>query len=149
MRWGRVSMFIVFLFQYLVPGFPDGASGKEPTCQCRRFKRWGFDPWVGKIPWRRTWQTTPVFLPGKSHDRGAWQATIHRVAQSQTRLKWLSIQVPIPSTQSIFFSILYFIHFCKIIQIFLKQATIGFCLKAKGCPHESSYSAVMSNILPT
>ena len=41
--------------------------GKEPTCQCRRSKRRGFDPWVGKIPWRRKWQPTPVFLPGKSH----------------------------------------------------------------------------------
>jgi len=26
-----------------------------------------FDPWVGKIPWRRAWQPTPVFLPGESH----------------------------------------------------------------------------------
>ena len=48
-------------------GFPGGASGKEPTCQCRRCKRCGFDPWVRKMPWRRTWQPTPVFLPGKSH----------------------------------------------------------------------------------
>ena len=39
-------------------------SGKESTCQCRRH---GFDPWVGKVPWRRKWQPTPVFLPGKSH----------------------------------------------------------------------------------
>ena len=31
-------------------GFPGGASGKEPVCQCRRHKRLGFDPWVGKIP---------------------------------------------------------------------------------------------------
>ena len=37
---------------------------KKPTCQCRRH---GFDPWVGKIPWRRKWHPTPVFLPGKSH----------------------------------------------------------------------------------
>ena len=34
---------------------------------CRRHKRHGFDPWVGKIPWRRAWQPTPVFLPGESH----------------------------------------------------------------------------------
>ena len=27
----------------------------------------GFDPWAGKIPWRRKWQPTPVFLPGESH----------------------------------------------------------------------------------
>ena len=30
-------------------------------------KRHGFDPWVGKIPWRKIWQPTPVFLPGESH----------------------------------------------------------------------------------
>ena len=46
---------------------PDGASGKEPTCQCRRRKRFGYDPRVRKIPWRRQWQPTPVFLPEKSH----------------------------------------------------------------------------------
>ena len=32
-----------------------------------QFGRLGFDPWVGKIPWRRAWQPTPVFLPGESH----------------------------------------------------------------------------------
>ena len=47
-------------------GFPGGANGKEPTCQCRRQKRCRFAPWVGKIPWRRSWQPTPVFLPGES-----------------------------------------------------------------------------------
>ena len=29
--------------------------------------RCGFHPWVGKIPWRRAWKPTPVFLPGESH----------------------------------------------------------------------------------
>ena len=48
-------------------GFPGSTSGKEPTCPCRRCKRHGFDPLVGKIPWRRAWQPTPVFLPGESH----------------------------------------------------------------------------------
>ena len=43
------------------------ASGKEPTCQSRTCKRCRFDPWVGKIPWRRVWQPTPVFLPRESH----------------------------------------------------------------------------------
>ena len=51
--------------QFLEPlGFPRGFSGKKSTCQCRRL---GFDPWVGKIPWRRAWQPTPVLLPGESH----------------------------------------------------------------------------------
>ena len=48
-------------------GFPGGVSCKEPACQCRRHKRYGFDPWVGEIPWRRAWQPTAVFLPGESH----------------------------------------------------------------------------------
>ena len=45
--------------------FPGAARGKEPNSQCRRHKRCGFDPWVGKIPWRRVWQPTLVFLPGE------------------------------------------------------------------------------------
>ena len=36
-------------------------------CQCRRCRRHGFDPWVGKIPWRRKWQRSPIFLTGESH----------------------------------------------------------------------------------
>ena len=48
-------------------GFPGGASDKESACQCRRHKRCGSDPWVGKIPWRRKWHPTPVLLPGKCH----------------------------------------------------------------------------------
>ena len=50
----------------MATGFPGGASGKEPACRCRRQKRCGFDPWVRKIPWRRAWRPTPVFLPGES-----------------------------------------------------------------------------------
>ena len=43
-------------------GFPSGTSGKETAGQCGRHKRCGFDPWVGKIAWRRAWQIL-VFLP--------------------------------------------------------------------------------------
>ena len=46
---------------------PPWFRGKESTCQCRRHRGCGFDPGVGKIPWRRKWQPTPVFLPGESH----------------------------------------------------------------------------------
>ena len=57
---------LVLCFIYLSL-FYIGASGKEPACQFRRHKRCGFDPWIGKIPWRRAWQPTPVFLPGEPH----------------------------------------------------------------------------------
>ena len=65
-----------------------GTGCKEPTWQCRRPKRLGFDPCVGKIPWRRTWQPTPV-LSGFSYlenpmDRGAWPATVHGVSKRWT-----------------------------------------------------------------
>ena len=47
-------------------GLPWWLSSKESICQCRSCR---FSPWVRKIPWRRKWQLTPVFLPGKSHEQ--------------------------------------------------------------------------------
>ena len=48
-------------------GLPRWLSGKESTCRCRGCRRHMFNPWIRKIPWRRKWQPTPVFLPGKSY----------------------------------------------------------------------------------
>ena len=56
-------------------GFPGSASAKELTSQCRRHKKRGFDPWVGKITWRRAWKSTPVFFPGES--RGQRRLTVY------------------------------------------------------------------------
>ena len=52
--------------QCLEKGLHSWLSGKDPAYQCRRHRRHGFNPWVGKIPCRRNWKPTPVFLPGKS-----------------------------------------------------------------------------------
>ena len=49
---------------YVCIGFPCSSVGKESACNARDP---GFDPWVGKVPWRKKWQLTPAFLPGKSH----------------------------------------------------------------------------------
>ena len=68
-------------------GFPGDASGKEHACQCRRHKRHGFNPWVGKIPWRRHGNPLQYSCLGNTINRGAWQATVHSVAESQTQLK--------------------------------------------------------------
>ena len=46
-------------------------SGKEICLQCRSYRKHRFNPWVRKIPWRRAWQPTPVFLPGESHGQGS------------------------------------------------------------------------------
>ena len=60
-------VYYIYTLTLLLMGFPSSASGKEPACQCRRCKRCGFNPWLWKIPWRRAWQPSPVFLPGESH----------------------------------------------------------------------------------
>ena len=86
-------------------GFPGGASGKESCCQYRRCKRHGFDPWIRKIPWRKAWQPTPVFLPGESHGQSGipWWATVHRVAKSWTSLQGLSTHAVLGSVLILFF----------------------------------------------
>ena len=48
-----------------------GASGKEYTRQCRKCKTHRFNPWVGKIPWRRKWQPIPIFLLKESHGQSS------------------------------------------------------------------------------
>ena len=51
----------------VVGRLPRWFSGKESVCQCRRYRRCKFRPWSRKIPWRRKWQLTPLFLPGNVH----------------------------------------------------------------------------------
>ena len=46
---------------------PRWRSGKEPACQCRRYRRYELDRWLVMIPWRRNRQPTRVFLAGKFH----------------------------------------------------------------------------------
>ena len=75
--------------------FPGGASGKELTCQCGRCKRHGFNPWLRKIPWRRAWQPTPVFLPGESHGQRSLEGCSPQSLPGQTQLKRLSTDTQI------------------------------------------------------
>ena len=59
-----LPIFYAFIYMCIPPRWH---SGKQSSCQCRRHRRRGFNPRVRKIPWRRKWQPTPMFLPGKSH----------------------------------------------------------------------------------
>ena len=68
-----------------------GEVVKKSTCQCRRYNRCGFDPWIRKIPWSRKWQHAPVLLPGKipwtEEPGGLWSMGLQRV-----RHNWASMQ---------------------------------------------------------
>ena len=66
----------------LIQGFLGGSVVKNPPANARDTR----DPWVGKIPWRRKWQSTPVFLPGESHGQRSLEGTVHRVTKSRTPL---------------------------------------------------------------
>ena len=101
---------------YLVSSmcFPGGAGGKELACQCRRCKRPGFSPWVGKIPLSRAWQPTPVFCLENPMDRGAWwvgSTGSQRVRQD----KWLSTLARVTSRPTFIELIrwMWIVQFCK------------------------------------
>ena len=91
-QWGLEGRSFCIWLDYKV-GFPGGASGKVSDCQCRRCKRCGFHPWMGKIPWRRAWFPTQVFLSGVPWTKETGRLhRVHRTVQSQTRLKRLSTE---------------------------------------------------------
>ena len=84
-RWCLLCDKILYLVLWCIHlhllGLPRWLSSKERICQC---KRHGFNPWVGKIPWRKKWQSTLYSCLGNPMDREAWWATVHGVAKSHT-----------------------------------------------------------------
>ena len=80
-----------FIMIHKTLSFPGGVSGKELACQCRRHKRYGFNPWIGMIPGGE--HRNPLHYPCLENptDWGAWWAIVHRVAKSWKQLKWLSM----------------------------------------------------------
>ena len=65
-----------------------GSRWQSVCLQCRRP---GFDPWVGKIPWRRKWQPTPVSLPGKSHGQRSLVGCSPRGCKESGTTEWLTL----------------------------------------------------------
>ena len=119
----------------------------------------GFSPWVGKIPWRRKWQPTPVFLPGEFMDRRAWWAIVHGVRDSWTRLSenifwfglcnvlvafWLNEWMSCPGLNANFFLIVYFNWRMIALQYWL-----GFCLITTWISHRYTYVPSLLNLPPT
>ena len=80
--WKSEPILWVFLFGLLSTRLPWWLRGKKSACPCRIC---GFNPWVGKIPWRRKWKPTPVSLPGKFHRQRSLVATVHGVTKESDR----------------------------------------------------------------
>ena len=86
------------LFFCMHKTFPGCSEDKESTCSTGdpgsihlQYRRPRFNPWVRKIPWRREWPPTPVFLMENCMDGRTWQSAVHRVTKTWTWLKQLSI----------------------------------------------------------
>ena len=88
-RCGLMSSICIYIYKY----FFFKSQYRSRTSLVAQW--WGFhlpvqEMWVpslvGKLSWRRKWQPTPVFLPGKFHGQRSLAATVHGVAESQTRL---------------------------------------------------------------
>ena len=96
-------------------GFPGSSDGKESACNVG-------DPcsiWVGKIPWRRKWQPTPVFLPRKSHGQRSLAGYGPRgCKQSGTteRLTLSKLHLPLQGLNQLLLQLLTFSHLLKEVQ---------------------------------
>ena len=119
------SLWVIFIRIYTVCYYSHyiwWLSGEESTRQCRRC---GFVPWVGKIPWRRKWQSISIYCClENSVDRGAWWAMVRRVTKSWTQLSTsalFSFSLHAISFLLQFLDILYsysFLRYLQIISIF-------------------------------
>ena len=81
-----------------------------PACLCRRHKRRGFDPWVVKIPWRRAWPPTPVFLPGEY--RGLRSLTSYHLWCRRVRQDWSWLSMHAHTTHIYFLKFSNFLFYC-------------------------------------
>ena len=91
--WTWLSDWTELNWSSYLYGFLDGVSGQEPTCQCRRHKRCGFDPGLGRSPGGGHGNSLSYFCLENPMDRGAWWSTVHRITKSGTWQKRLSMHV--------------------------------------------------------
>ena len=103
-QWIRTTSNIMPLYR----GFPGDASGKEPACQCKRHRDMALSPGLERSP--RGGHGNPLHYPCLANpmDRGAWQDTVHGVAKSRTRLKWLSTHALLYRKRSQFTFLFYY-----------------------------------------
>ena len=96
---------------------PWWCSVKEFACHCRRPKRHGFNPWVRKIPWRRKWQPTPVFLFGESHEQRSLASYIPCGCKESDRTQHITEAYYLWTSFKIMSKNFFLILFCCLIHL--------------------------------
>ena len=81
--WNTVCSF-VYCYLWLLWGFPKWLSGKEPACQCRRWRSFSLIPEFGRFPWGGHGNPLQYSCQGNPMDRGAWRAPVRGVTESDT-----------------------------------------------------------------
>ena len=92
----------------VVQDLQSGSVVTNLPANAREHRKLGFDPWVGKVPWKRNGNPLQYSCLENPMDGGAWRATVHGVAKSRTRLSDFT-----------FTSVLEILHFCKDIYTLL------------------------------
>ena len=139
------------------PVLPGGTSGKEPACHCRRHKRRGFDPWVRKRPWRRAWQPTPVFSPGKPQgqrslegyspkadtSKAPWHTRTHpgSAQQLQRESSSLPAETALRAQLSVLLSGIMNVTWVKVLASFSTEQSSINCSGSSGPRFQGTHSA--------
>ena len=109
-------------------GFPGGARGKEPICQFKRQKKFGFDPCFRRCPVEGHGNPLQYSCLEKLMDIGTWLVTIHRATKSQTWLKWLSTALTAQWNAHIYLSLYLYLstslHFYWTMILLVLQSTL-------------------------
>ena len=121
--YNTVVQLCVYIYTHThVWGFPGGSGGKAPTCNAGDV---GLIPGLGRFPWRREWQPTPVPYLGNPMDREAWQATVYGVAKELDTTKQLNNKITnnihIYNFSFIFFSIIVSQSILNIVSLCYKN----------------------------
>ena len=107
-----------FRWQFTLLGFPGGSDGKESTCNAGDS---GSIPASGKIPWRREWKLTPIFLPGEFHGERSLVGCSPWGGKKSHRTKWLTLSLLVCYFNSLLVSrkimVNSFVQFLLVLEI--------------------------------
>ena len=158
---GNMFSFLDSIQTRTLPGLPRWLTGKESSCQ----RRCGFNPRIGKIPWRRAWQPTPVFLPGESHgqrsleDYSPWGHKELNVTEHSTALStfamWFPVFIEFPQIAPRCSSLQVFAHafpsMCCVFWLEISSQNCAFIRPnadaafSLRCPVQDSFHSVLSS----